>query len=165
LLNQAFSVRHSSLIRTLSPLSCVLLYFYFRIPEHVFLQGPAGRSAQTRGEITLLLAVIACFSPPFIFSQRRHTQSIGFYTDCVYFSISSVEKSAMSGYNECSGDQALDFSCISVLYSTLLHLPPLRFHCAGGCWDRKPRTVATSALAVRRSNHSVTSQPLLIHLQ
>jgi hypothetical protein len=23
-----------------------------------------------------------------------------------------------------------------VLYSTLLHLPPLRFHCDGGCWDR-----------------------------
>ncbi len=22
-----------------------------------------------------------------------------------------------------------------VPYSTLLHLPPLRFHCAGGCWD------------------------------
>jgi hypothetical protein len=23
-----------------------------------------------------------------------------------------------------------------VLYSTLLHLPPLRFHCVGGCWNR-----------------------------
>ncbi len=23
-----------------------------------------------------------------------------------------------------------------VLYSTLLHLPPLRFHCADGCWKR-----------------------------
>jgi hypothetical protein len=22
------------------------------------------------------------------------------------------------------------------LYSTLLHLLPLRFHCVGGCWDR-----------------------------
>jgi hypothetical protein len=22
-----------------------------------------------------------------------------------------------------------------VRYSTLLHLPPLRFHCVGGCWD------------------------------
>jgi hypothetical protein len=22
------------------------------------------------------------------------------------------------------------------LYSALLHLPPLRFHCADGCWDR-----------------------------
>ncbi len=24
----------------------------------------------------------------------------------------------------------------SVYYSALLHLPPLRFHCADGCWDR-----------------------------
>jgi hypothetical protein len=23
-----------------------------------------------------------------------------------------------------------------VLYSTLLYLPPLRFNCVGGCWDR-----------------------------
>ncbi len=23
-----------------------------------------------------------------------------------------------------------------ILYSALLHLPPLRFHCADGCWDR-----------------------------
>jgi hypothetical protein len=23
-----------------------------------------------------------------------------------------------------------------VLYSTLLHLPPPRFHCVDGCWDR-----------------------------
>ncbi len=23
-----------------------------------------------------------------------------------------------------------------ILYWTLLHLPPLRFHCVGGCWDR-----------------------------
>jgi hypothetical protein len=23
-----------------------------------------------------------------------------------------------------------------VCYSTLLHLPTLRFHCVGGCWDR-----------------------------
>jgi hypothetical protein len=27
-----------------------------------------------------------------------------------------------------------------VHYSTLFHLPPLRFHCVGGCWDRiEPR--------------------------
>jgi hypothetical protein len=23
-----------------------------------------------------------------------------------------------------------------ILYSALFHLPPLRFHCADGCWDR-----------------------------
>ncbi len=41
-------------------------------------------------------------------------------------------------------------------FSTLLHLPPLRFNRVGGCWDR---TVATLALAVRRSNHSTRSHP------
>ncbi len=30
----------------------------------------------------------------------------------------------------------LIFILLYVLYSTLLHLPPLRFHCVGGCWDR-----------------------------
>jgi hypothetical protein len=30
----------------------------------------------------------------------------------------------------------LDLVTFYVLYSILLHLPPLRFHCAGGCWDR-----------------------------
>jgi hypothetical protein len=29
-----------------------------------------------------------------------------------------------------------DFFIFFVLYSTLLHLPPLRFHCADGLWDR-----------------------------
>jgi hypothetical protein len=29
----------------------------------------------------------------------------------------------------------LDFS-VYVRYSTLPHLPPLRFHCVGECWDR-----------------------------
>ncbi len=28
-----------------------------------------------------------------------------------------------------------DFFLFFVLYSTLLHLPPLSFHCADGCWD------------------------------
>ncbi len=29
-----------------------------------------------------------------------------------------------------------DFFLSFLLYSALLHLPPLRFHCADGCWDR-----------------------------
>ncbi len=29
-----------------------------------------------------------------------------------------------------------DFVYFFVLYSALLHLPPLRFHYADGCWDR-----------------------------
>ncbi len=44
-----------------------------------------------------------------------------------------------------------DFFKFPAIYSTLLHLPPLRYHCVGGCWD------ATSALAVRRSTHSARS--------
>jgi hypothetical protein len=28
------------------------------------------------------------------------------------------------------------FMCVPVLYSTLLYLPSVRFHCVGGCWDR-----------------------------
>jgi hypothetical protein len=39
------------------------------------------------------------------------------------------------------------------MLSTLFHLPSLRFHCVGGCWDR------TLALAVRRCNHSARSLP------
>ncbi len=48
-----------------------------------------------------------------------------------------------------------------VLYSTLLHLPPLRFHCVGGCYDRT-QDCATSALAARRSNHLARSHPYYI---
>ncbi len=47
----------------------------------------------------------------------------------------------------------------SVLYSTLLHLPPLRFRCVGGCWDRTAGQLRLTALAVRRSNHSARSHP------
>ncbi len=49
-----------------------------------------------------------------------------------------------------------------VLYSTLLHLLPLRFHCVGASEYAgiiEPRTVAVFALAVRRSNHSARSHP------
>ncbi len=28
------------------------------------------------------------------------------------------------------------FGCFFILYSALLHLPPLRFHCVDECWDR-----------------------------
>ncbi len=44
---------------------------------------------------------------------------------------------------------------VYVHYSTLLHLPPLRFHCARGFCS-----VATLALTVRRSNQSARSRPL-----
>jgi hypothetical protein len=44
-----------------------------------------------------------------------------------------------------------------VLYSTLLHLQPLRFHWVGGCFDR---TSDFCVLAVRLSNYSARSQKL-----
>jgi hypothetical protein len=50
------------------------------------------------------------------------------------------------------------FLLLYVLNSTLRHLPPLTFHCVGGCWDQ-PRTVATLALTVIRSIHSAGSHP------
>ncbi len=45
-------------------------------------------------------------------------------------------------------------NCFNVLFSTLIHLPPFRLHCVGGCWH------ATSVLCVRPSNHSAID---LIH--
>jgi hypothetical protein len=47
---------------------------------------------------------------------------------------------------------------MSVLYSTLIHLPPLRFTVSEDA-GIEPRKVAISALAVRRSSHSATSHP------
>jgi hypothetical protein len=44
------------------------------------------------------------------------------------------------------------FIFFSVLYSTLLHLPPLRFHCVGGRSDRN----GTTALPVRRIRKTAT---------
>jgi hypothetical protein len=51
------------------------------------------------------------------------------------------------------------FFLFYVQYSTLLHLPPLRFHCVGEDAEIELRTVVTTALAVRRSNHSARSHP------
>ncbi len=58
----------------------------------------------------------------------------------------------------------LFFLFFYVRYSTLVHLPLLRFHFVGGCSDlTQPRTVATTALTVRRSNHSARSYCSYIH--
>jgi len=43
-----------------------------------------------------------------------------------------------------------------IRYSTLLHLPPLIFNVSEDA-GIEPRTVATTALAIRRSNHSARS--------
>jgi hypothetical protein len=36
------------------------------------------------------------------------------------------------------------FGSFYVLYSTLLHLPSLRCHCVGGCWDRNYRMLGST---------------------
>ncbi len=53
------------------------------------------------------------------------------------------------------------FSFFYVRYSTMFHLPPLRFHCVGGCWDRTKDSCDYTALTIRSSNHSATSHPRL----
>ncbi len=53
----------------------------------------------------------------------------------------------------------LDFSCY-VLYLTLLQLPPLRFHCVGGCWDR---TQDCRDFEIGSQTDALTSRPDLIH--
>ncbi len=53
----------------------------------------------------------------------------------------------------------LYFFLFYVRYSTLFHLPPLRFHCVEDA-GIEPRTVAITALTVRRSNHPARSHPL-----
>ncbi len=50
-----------------------------------------------------------------------------------------------------------------VLDSTLLHLPPLRFNCVGGCWDRT-QDCCDFGIGVRRSDHSSRSHYLEIFL-
>jgi hypothetical protein len=49
------------------------------------------------------------------------------------------------------------------MYFTLIHLPPLRFHCVASEDTRiEPKTVATLALAVIRSIHTAKSHPLSV---
>jgi hypothetical protein len=44
----------------------------------------------------------------------------------------SLTKLSLAGNNLTGGFLIFFY----VLYSTLLHLPPLRFYCVGECWDR-----------------------------
>jgi hypothetical protein len=52
------------------------------------------------------------------------------------------------------------FNIFYVLYSILLLLPPLRFHCVGDSEDAgiESKTVATLTLAVKSSNHSARTR-------
>ncbi len=55
----------------------------------------------------------------------------------------------------------MDFFLFYVRYTALLHLLLLSFHCVGGYWYRIQNSVdyGSTALAVRRSNHSARSHP------
>jgi hypothetical protein len=48
------------------------------------------------------------------------------------------------------------FGFFYVLYSTLLHLPPLRFHCVRRCWDRT-QDCCDFGIDSRISSHSARS--------
>ncbi len=50
--------------------------------------------------------------------------------------ISSLSESTWKRFHRWLKQRGNDF--FYVMYSTLLHLPPLRFHCVRGCWDRTP---------------------------
>jgi hypothetical protein len=64
--------------------------------------------------------------------------------------LSLIEAEGCEEYLSIKGDN-LDFFYVRVLYSTLLHLPPLRFECVRTLGFNP---VATLALAVRFSNNS-----------
>jgi hypothetical protein len=57
------------------------------------------------------------------------------------------------------------FFTFYVLYPTMLHLPPLRFHCVGGCWDRKTQDCCAFGIGSQtHSNHSAKShQKIRVH--
>ncbi len=55
------------------------------------------------------------------------------------------------------------FFLCALFNSTLLHLPPLRFHCVRGYWDGS-QDCCDFGLIARRSNHSARSHPPFICL-
>ncbi len=79
---------------------------------------------------------------------------VNFYQRCSGFC--PARDAGWSGWDCLNFGRILYNLFCSLHFLTLLHLPPLRFHCIGIV----PKTVATSALAVRRSNHSARSHPI-----
>ncbi len=70
--------------------------------------------------------------------SRVHFQSFGDIEEAAVIMDRTTGKSR--GYGFVSSKQNMDrgicWIFFYVLYSTLLHLPPLRFHCVRGCWNR-----------------------------
>jgi hypothetical protein len=50
---------------------------------------------------------------------------------------------------------------MDIRYSTLLHLPPLRFHCVRGCWDRTQDCCDSGIDS--QTNSSARSHPHIFH--
>ncbi len=88
------------------------------------------------------------------------------YFPGVSMSISAkmAESSWSSMRRSTASTPALPYSLprrIRVLYSTLLNLPPLRFHCVGGCWGSNPGLLRLWQWhAVRPSYYSARSHDL-----
>jgi hypothetical protein len=74
-----------------------------------------------------------------LFYFRSYCRAVSSLTSCqlVIFRSADMETARLQ---QTRPNTTLTFqvqlSMFYVLYSTLLHLPPLRFHCVGGCWDR-----------------------------
>jgi|LakMenEpi03Aug12_release.lakeMendotaPanAssembly.Ray.scaffolds.fasta_scaffold6603312_1 hypothetical protein len=60
---------------------------------------------------------------------------------------SNAEDDVRTYYHKESFRKAI-FCVQYFVYSTLRHLPPLRFHLVGGCYMIEPRAIATLALTV-----------------
>jgi hypothetical protein len=58
---------------------------------------------------------------------------VGFLASCELFYTSRLLVERTTSYTEHIKQEGFFYY---VLYSTLLYLPPLRFHCVGGWWDR-----------------------------
>jgi hypothetical protein len=82
---------------------------------------------------------------------------ISFPSNSVYTLYRPVE-SSKEKKKSFKGGFFFGFFLFYVRYSTLLHLPPTDSPVSEGA-RIEPRTVATTTLAVRRSNHSARSHP------
>ncbi len=52
------------------------------------------------------------------------------------------------------------FFLITLVRTVLLHMPPIRFHCVGGCWDRR---TYNSCNVLHRQSDVLTTRLDLIH--
>jgi hypothetical protein len=94
---------------------------------------------------------ICCFGFTFLFQLQFFCvnsvlENVFYYPVLIFGSKSHGITSVL----KLKGDFFGFFSFFYVCYSTLLHLPPIRFHCVGGCWV-ETRNVATLALTAMQT--------------